>query len=668
VTARRETKPMLNWPPHRFARRRRLHLPTILSALGLSALIAVSLGTQAARSASTYQVPPGIVGDCSVDVTRPILNWIASVPDNSILSFTRGACYRIEGTLDVTNRNGLDFEGNGATFKATTTNAVSWRSQWRFNGGSHIALRNMTIRGANPAPGSFVSSFQGQHGVDLRDTTAVEIDHVSIASTYGDCIMVGRPAVGSGSWSSDVHVHDSICTGAGRNGVLVAAGRDVLVETSRFSEIGLNAFDIEPDDADSGAGNITITHNQVGTVSASVFAALGDGPVDNVTVSYNTVVGRGMYLAALAPAGRRYSGIAITGNVSDTGYYSPGSVAMDFVRVDGLTVTGNTTPLSGPNMALASVAESCNVNISGNSYPGGVVEARIGAWNCSPTSSSPTISSFAPASGPAGTKVTITGANFTAATAIAFNGTLASSTVSSDTQITATVPSGATSGPISVTTPGGTANSPTDFTVVVDDGAARGCTLVGTGGDDTLVGTPGKDVVCGLGGNDKVLAKEGNDVLYGDAGNDTLYGGSGNDVLLGGPGKDKLVGGSGNDRMYAESLSGAVVVGRVAYDDLDTVLRAGREWLDGGPGADRLVGSPWKDSLLGGPGGDGISGRAGDDVVIGGKGADELFGAAGRDTLFSRDGTRDTVVGGSGLDRAHVDRWRDRVRYVESYF
>jgi hypothetical protein len=373
---------MLNWPPHRFARRRRLHLPTMLSALGLSTLIAVSLGTQAARSASTYQVPPGIVGDCSVDVTQPILNWIASVPDNSILSFTRGACYRIEGTLDVTNRNGLDFEGNGATFKATTTNAVSWRSQWRVNGGSHIALRNMTIRGANPAPGSFVSSFQGQHGVDLRDTTAVEIDHVSIASTYGDCIMVGRPADGSGSWSSHVHVHDSICTGAGRNGVLVAAGRDVLVETSRFSEIGLNAFDIEPDDADSGAGNITITHNQVGTVSASVFAALGDGPVDNVTVSYNTVVGRGMYLAALAPAGRRYSRIAITGNVSDTGYYSPGSVAMDFVRVDGLTVTGNTTPLSGPNMALASVAESCNVNISGNSYPGGVVEARIGAWNC----------------------------------------------------------------------------------------------------------------------------------------------------------------------------------------------------------------------------------------------------------------------------------------------
>ena len=375
---------------------------TLLSVLVLIVISSAS-GAGAADSASTYPAPAAIASDCSVDVTQPILTWIASVPDNSILSFPSGACYRIEGTLDVTNRNGLDIQGNGAIFKATTTNAVSWRSQWRVNGGSHISFRNMTIRGANPTPGSFVASFQGQHAIDLRGTTAVEIDHVSMASTYGDCIMVGRPADGSGSWSSGVHVHDSICTGAGRNGVLVAAGRDVLVETSHFSVIGLNAFDIEPDDAESGADNITLTRNEIGAVSASVFAAMGHGPVDNVTVSYNTVVGRGMYLAALAPTGRRYSGITIIGNVSDTGYYSAGSVAMDFVRVDGLTVTGNTIPLSGPNMALAAAWESCDINVAGNSYPGGLVESRIYPYDCG-QQPAPTISSFTPSSGPVGTK------------------------------------------------------------------------------------------------------------------------------------------------------------------------------------------------------------------------------------------------------------------------
>jgi bacillopeptidase F len=78
----------------------------------------------------------------------------------------------------------------------------------------------------------------------------------------------------------------------------------------------------------------------------------------------------------------------------------------------------------------------------------------------------PTITGFAPTSGPVGTGVTISGTNFTGATAVAFNGTSASFTVTSATSIGATVPAGATTGPIRVTTPGGTATSASSFTVV----------------------------------------------------------------------------------------------------------------------------------------------------------------------------------------------------------
>ncbi|MBC7882256.1 MAG: IPT/TIG domain-containing protein [Anaerolineae bacterium] len=78
---------------------------------------------------------------------------------------------------------------------------------------------------------------------------------------------------------------------------------------------------------------------------------------------------------------------------------------------------------------------------------------------------SPTISSFSPLSGPVGTPVVITGSNFTSASAVNFNGTTAAFTVNSSTQITATVPSGATTGTISVTTSGGTATSAINFTV-----------------------------------------------------------------------------------------------------------------------------------------------------------------------------------------------------------
>src|SRR5207244_3900809 len=69
-------------------------------------------------------------------------------------------------------------------------------------------------------------------------------------------------------------------------------------------------------------------------------------------------------------------------------------------------------------------------------------------------------------SGGVGASVTITGTAFTSATAVKFNGTTATFTVISDTQITATVPTGATTGTISVSNPGGTATSASSFTVV----------------------------------------------------------------------------------------------------------------------------------------------------------------------------------------------------------
>jgi len=85
----------------------------------------------------------------------------------------------------------------------------------------------------------------------------------------------------------------------------------------------------------------------------------------------------------------------------------------------------------------------------------------------SQSASAPAISSFTPRKGGWGASVTLSGRGFTGTTEVDFNGVASTSfSVDSDTQITATVPTGTTSGTIEVVGPNGSATSSRSFTVV----------------------------------------------------------------------------------------------------------------------------------------------------------------------------------------------------------
>jgi hypothetical protein len=78
------------------------------------------------------------------------------------------------------------------------------------------------------------------------------------------------------------------------------------------------------------------------------------------------------------------------------------------------------------------------------------------------------ITGFTPANGTSGEAVTITGADLTNAYAVRFNGSEATFEDVSDTTIIASVPPGASTGPISVSGRGGTATTGDSFTVVLE--------------------------------------------------------------------------------------------------------------------------------------------------------------------------------------------------------
>jgi YD repeat-containing protein len=92
------------------------------------------------------------------------------------------------------------------------------------------------------------------------------------------------------------------------------------------------------------------------------------------------------------------------------------------------------------------------------------------------TSGQPSLFTFTPKSGPVGTQVTISGANFSsdpAQDAVSFNGTAATITSASPTQLVVTVPTGAATGAITVTSLSASVTSASPFTVTSSSGKPR---------------------------------------------------------------------------------------------------------------------------------------------------------------------------------------------------
>jgi uncharacterized repeat protein (TIGR03803 family) len=119
---------------------------------------------------------------------------------------------------------------------------------------------------------------------------------------------------------------------------------------------------------------------------------------------------------------------------------------------------------SAPRAALL---QATNGNFYGTTSEGG-------AGNCNPVNCGTVFSlsvglgpfvAFVRGSGKVGATVEILGQGLTGATGVSFNGTAANFVVHSDTYLTATVPQGATTGPVTVTTPSGTLTSNVPFRV-----------------------------------------------------------------------------------------------------------------------------------------------------------------------------------------------------------
>ena len=327
-----------------------------------------------------------------------------------------------------------------------------------------------------------------------------------------------------------------------------------------------------------------------------------------------------------------------------------------------------------------------------------------------PPPAAPALASVTPSSGPVGSRVTIAGTHLGGATAVAVGGTPAGFSVASDSELSATVPAGANTGPITVTTSGGTATSAFTFTVTAapppppppppppGGGGSAGqavpsdlrlalsatsptatvsatddisVTAVDAGGGSThvvltvnlpsglaLVGPPAYDRGSGCTGQSVLSCNL--DALQPNAPAHVTF--SVRAVSTGSQQVSASISASEQDANPADNAVGltiAVATPPATTPAKPTAPRATQhaDRLVGTRGPDTLRGLGGGDTIIGLTGNDVLDGGSGNDTLVGGPGRDVLIGGTGNDVLSARDGQPDRIRCGPGRDRVIADRF-----------
>ena len=200
------------------------------------------------------------------------------------------------------------------------------------------------------------------------------------------------------------------------------------------------------------------------STTLTVIAPAGSAGSVNVTVTVS-----GQTSATSAKDLFAYGGPSVTSFKPSSG------ITGSSVTLTGSAFAAGVTVKFGSLAAVATVVSGTSLKVtvpSGDPGPSTITVSDAEGSSTSSSEFTPTMSitGFTPSSGAAGTQVTISGFGFTSSSTVKFNTTTATIDSQSATQIVATVPSGATTGSISVTnpkgsTPVGTVKSASKYTV-----------------------------------------------------------------------------------------------------------------------------------------------------------------------------------------------------------
>ncbi len=272
-----------------------------------------------------------------------------------------------------------------------------------------------------------------------------------LGGNYADLTVNKQTKLASGLVSFDTKA-----TGSGLDRYVLFGGTNGVIETMSTSAAGDLYVGGAFAGANAGQGRVNVPANNVAVWRGSTdqtwhpLGAGTDGLVGALTLSGSQLYVGGSFAHA---GGATNSGIAAV---------NPTSGAWASMGVGGVRGPASSATYTSPQGNALLPDAGGGVWLGGQfvQVANNATASSFGHWLTIPT-----ISSFTPSSGAAGSSVTIAGTNLDNATGVSFSGTAASFTRVSASRVDAIVPAGASTGPISITTPEGIARSTAVFTV-----------------------------------------------------------------------------------------------------------------------------------------------------------------------------------------------------------
>lgn len=492
-------------------------------------------GIATSAASFTVQLTPAITGltpssggaGAAVVIAGAYLNGATAVKFNNVnqAAFTVNSANQITTTVPtgatsgrVTVTTGSGTATSGEVFTVTTLPSITGFTPGTGGVGTSVAIDGANLNGTSAV------RFNGVSATTFTVVSAIRITAIVPAGATTGTIGVTTPSGAANSTASFTVV--AVPTIAGFTPASGAVGGNVAINGTNFTGAAAVRF---------GGLTAPFTVNSASQINATIPAGASTGKLSVVTPG-GTATSAASFSILAPPANNNFSSAkVISGAAGSTSgsntaatkeagepehagnaggksvwfnWTAPSSGAFRFTTtgsdfstvlavytgtsIGGLTLVASADITSGnTNSTLTLVASAGTIYrivVDGYRSPGST-PASAGSGNLVlnwAATTGPAITGFSPSSGAPGSSVIITGANFTGAASVRFNGTSANFTVNNSAKITAIVPATATTGAIEVSGPGGAVASTMKFTVVnppANDAFASVRTISGNSGN-----------------------------------------------------------------------------------------------------------------------------------------------------------------------------------------